>query len=94
MDETTTMSTKPEMSDEELANKLICILTKEMMDKADMFDYLCWKEEKEQSERVPDIQFLELASDGTACWDKTYMGAVRKAMEHDKEVYEKETNDP
>lgn len=85
------MSMKTEMSDEQLANRLLCVLTKEMMQKADLFDYLCWKQEKEQNERVPGAPFLELASDGTTCWGKTYMGAVSNAMEHDKEVYENET---
>lgn len=80
-----------EMSDEQLANRLLCVLTKETIDKSELFDYLCWLEEKQQSERVPGAAFLELASDGTTCWGKTYMGAVRKAMEHDKGEYKKAT---
>jgi len=60
-------SLKPEMSNDELAAKLLCILSQEMIRKADLFDYLCWLEEKEQSERVPGADFLVLASDGCLC---------------------------
>lgn len=62
-------SISPEMSNDELAAKLLCVLSQEMIRKADLFDYLCWLEEKEQSERVPGADFLVLASDGSTCWD-------------------------
>lgn len=77
---------KPEADD--LATKLLCALSAETLRKADCFDYLCWLGETEQSDRVKCSHFLVLASDGTTCWGKTYAGAVRAAMRHDKELYE------
>ena len=76
-----------EMSDEELASKLLCVLTQEMIRKAEMFDYLCWLEEKEQGERVPGAPFLVIASDYRTCWGKSYAAAVAEAMKHDANVY-------
>ena len=76
------------MSNDELATKLLCALSAETLHKSECFDYLCWLNETHQSERVKDIDFLELASDGTTCWGKTYAEAVEMAMRHDKELYE------
>ena len=76
------------MSDEELAAKLLCALSAETLHKADMFDYLCWLNETHQSENVKSADFVELASDGTTCWGKTYAEAIEAAMRHDKELYE------
>ena len=79
---------KPEMSDDELATKLLCALSAETLYKSDLFDYLCWLEEQEQGERVPGAQFLVMASDGTMCWGNSYSDAVKVAMQHDKELYD------
>lgn len=76
------------MNNDELATKLLCALSSETLNKADCFDYVCWLEETHQSDQVKDIKFLVLASDGTTCWGNTYVAAVRKAMRHDKELYE------
>lgn len=81
-----------QMSDEELANKLLCVLTKEMIHKSELFDYLCWLEEKEQSERVPGAAFLVLASDGRTCWGKSYAEAVAAAMKYDAKPYGEHRN--
>lgn len=85
-------STKPQMSDEELANKLMCVLTQEMIRKSELFDYLCWLEEKEQGERVPEADFLVMASDGRTCWGKSYAVAVATAMEYDAKPYGEHQN--
>ena len=76
------------MTNDELATKLLCALSADTLRKADMFDYLCWLNETEQSDRVKGIDFLVLASDGTTCWGKTFEEAVKVAMRHDKELYE------
>lgn len=76
------------MSNEELADKLLCVLTREMMYKSDCFDYLCWLEETHQSENVKGADFLVMASDNTTCWGKTFADAVKAAMQHDKELYD------
>jgi hypothetical protein len=76
------------MSNDELATKLLCALSAETLHKAECFDYLCWLNETQQSECVKGIKFLELASDGTTCWGKTYAEAIEEAMKHDKELYE------
>lgn len=83
------------MSDAELADKLLCVLTAEMIHKADCFDYLCWLEETRQSDNVKGIDFLVMASDGTTCWGKRFADAVKVAMQHDKELYDavKQFND-
>jgi ribulose-5-phosphate 4-epimerase/fuculose-1-phosphate aldolase len=73
---------------DELATKLLCALSAEVLRKADCFDYLCWLEETQQSDRVKSIDFLLMASDGTTCWGKTFEAAVHKAMLHDKELYD------
>lgn len=76
------------LEDENLANKLLCALSSEMLYKADLFDYLCWLEEK-HTEDVPELKgkdFLCMASDGTTCFAKTYSEAVKVAMQHDKEL--------
>jgi hypothetical protein len=62
----------------------VSALSIETLAKAELFDYLCWLEEKEQHERVPNADFLCLASDGTTCWGKTYADAVKVAFHHDK----------
>lgn len=80
------------MSGEELATKLFCVLTQEMIRKSELFDYLCWLEEKEQSERVPGAQFLVLASDGRTCWGKSYAAAVAAAMKYDAKPYGEHTH--
>lgn len=85
-------SIKPQMSDEELANKLLCVLSQEMIRKADLFDYLCWLEEKQQSERVPGAAFLVLASDGRTCWGKTWAATVAAAMKYDAKPYGEHQN--
>ena len=79
-------------ADTRLADRLLLVLSENMMRKAELFDYLCWLEEKEQRERVPGADYLVLASDGRTCWGKTFMGAVAYAMAYDKEIYEKEKN--
>ena len=71
------------MTDEQLANRLLCALSADELDKAELFDYLCWKEERDQKERVPGAPFLCLASDGMTCWGKAFRQAVRNAMKHD-----------
>jgi serine/threonine protein phosphatase PrpC len=76
------------MSDDELAEKLLRVMTAEMQYKADCFDYLCWLNETEQSENVKGAKFLVMASDGTTCWGDTYSDAVKVAMQHDKELYD------
>lgn len=81
------------MSDDELANKLLCALTQEMIRKSELFDYLCWLEEKEQSERVPGAAFLVMASDGRTCWGNTYAAAVADAMKYDAKPYGEHQND-
>jgi len=64
--------------------------------KADMFDYLCWLEDFCQFRQAAldgnAGDYLVLASDGTACWAKTYAEAVRVAMEHDKELHDATTS--
>ena len=82
------MSDTPEMSDKELADRLMHVLMNEMQHKAECFDYLCWLNETEQRERVKDADFLVLASDGTTCWGKTWADAVKAAMRHDKDLYD------
>ena len=81
-------STKPKMSDDELATKLLCALSAETLYKSDCFDYLCWLNETEQRENVKTADFLVMASDGTTCWGKTYADAAKVAMHHDKELYD------
>ncbi len=76
------------MSDETLANRLLCALSAETLYKSDCFDYLCWLNETEQRENVKTADFLVMASDGTTCWGKTYADAVKVAMHHDKELYD------
>lgn len=71
------------MTNDELATKLLCALSSETLRKADLFDYLCWLNESEQHDAVPDAKFLCMASDGTTCWGKTFAEAVRKAEKHD-----------
>lgn len=51
--------------------------------KAILFDYLCQVEEREQRERVPDVDFLFLASDGTTFWGECYAQAVELARAYD-----------
>lgn len=75
-------------ADSRLANKLVRMLSAEMMYKAECFDYICWLEETQQSENVKGAAFLVLASDGTTCWGKSYADAVKVAMHHDKELYD------
>lgn len=78
--------TKPNL--DELATKLLCALSAESLHKAELFDYLCWLNETEQSDHVKDCPFVVLASDGTTCWGDTYEEAVMRAMDHDKELYD------
>lgn len=61
-------------------------LTAKTQYKADLFDYLCWLEERQQKERVPGASMLVIASDGTTCWGHTYEEAVKVAMHHDKGI--------
>lgn len=73
-------------------NNLIGVLTRDLMFKADCFDYLCWLERK-RSEGVPELKgadFLVMASDGTTCWGESYEGAVKAAMKYDKELFDAE----
>ena len=63
-------------------------LVDDLLYRADLFSYLCWLEEKEQRERVPEADFLCLASDGVTCWGKTYADAVKVAMQHDKQLHD------
>lgn len=56
--------------------------------KADLFDYLCWLEGKNEPEELRGADRLCMASDGTTCWGKTYAEAVRVAMEHDKGLHD------
>ncbi len=72
------------MTDNELATKLLCVISQETLKHAKMFEYLCWLEESHQREAVPKADFLVLAFDGTTCWGKSYEQAVHNAMEHDK----------
>lgn len=76
------------MTDDELANKLLCMLSSEKLEEAELFNYLCWLEETHQSDRVKAAYFLVMASDGTTCWGKTYAEAAKKAFDYDKELYE------
>lgn len=75
-------------SDDDLATKLLCALSAEMIYKADLFDYLCWLEETHQSDAVPGAKYLVMASDGTTCWGNSYSDALKVAMKHDKELYD------
>lgn len=81
-------ASKPQMSANELADRLMHALMNELQYKADCFDYLCWLNETEQRENVKTADFLVMASDGTTCWGKTYADAVKVAMHHDKELYD------
>lgn len=72
------------MTDEQLADKLLCVMTSEVIAKAKLFDYLCWVEETQQKERVPDAQFLFCALDYTTCWGDTYKEAVAKGWRRDE----------
>jgi hypothetical protein len=76
-------------ADMRLADRLLLVMSNDAIRKAELFDYFCWLEEKGQSERVPAVSFLCLASDGSTCWGKTFAHAVAEAMKHDKDVYEK-----
>jgi hypothetical protein len=76
-------------ADTRLADRLLLVMSTDAIRKAELFDYFRWLEEKEQSERVPNVSFLCLASDGRTCWGKTFAQAVAEAMKHDKDVYEK-----
>lgn len=72
------------MKERDLLNNLVA----DLMYRADLFSYLCWLEEKQQHERVPEADFLCLASDGVTCWGKSYAEAVKVAMEHDKQLHD------
>jgi len=78
----------PGSADDDLATRLLCALSAETLRKADYFDYICWLEETQQRDNVKEAPFLVMASDGTTCWGKTFADAVRKAMRHDKELYD------
>jgi hypothetical protein len=57
--------------------------------KSDAFDYLAWLEKKLiESAEVDGTHFLCLASDGTTCWGKTYLEAVRIAEQHDRIAFD------
>jgi len=71
------------MSDDELASKLLCMLTAETLRKAELCDYICWLNESEQRDNVPDAKFLCCASDGRTCWGDTYLEALEKSERHD-----------
>jgi hypothetical protein len=77
-----------EISDDDLAKRLLAVLSDDVQLKADMFDYICWLETTHQRENVKEAPFLVLASDYTTCWGKTYAQAVAAAMRHDRELYE------
>lgn len=66
--------------------------------KADMFDYLCWLEDYDVFRQAAldgnAGDYLLVASDGTTCWAKTYAEAVRVAMEHDKDLYDRTQSVP
>lgn len=81
----------PWLDDSRLADKLFCVLAQEIVTKSELFDYLCWLEEKQQKEAVPDTDFIVLASDGRTFWGESYSEALAKAMQHDKAKYEEET---
>lgn len=79
-------------ADVKLADRLLLVLSSEAIRKADLFDYYCWVEERQQRERVPNVKFLCCASDYTTCWGNTFAEAVAEAMKYDEELYEKEKN--
>lgn len=84
MDQTAACADAPhDMSNDELASKLLCVLTAEHIRKAELCDYLCWLEESGQRERVPEAQFLCMSFDGKTHWGDTYLEAVEKAERHD-----------
>ena len=57
--------------------------------KADAFDYLAWLEKKRgEEEGLQGVDFLCLASDGTTCWGKTYLEAVRIAEQQDRIAFD------
>jgi hypothetical protein len=57
--------------------------------KADAFDYLAWLEKKRGEEaELQGADFLCLASDGTTCWGKTYLEAVRIAEQQDRIAFD------
>ena len=57
--------------------------------KADAFDYLAWLEKKRgEEEGLQGADFLCLASDGTTCWGKTYLEAVRIAEQQDRIAFD------
>jgi hypothetical protein len=57
--------------------------------KADAFDYLAWLEKKRGEEvELQGADFLCLTSDGTTCWGKTYLEAVRIAEQQDRIAFD------
>ncbi len=57
--------------------------------KADAFDYLSWLEKKRGEElELQGADFLCLTSDGTTCWGKTYLEAVRIAEQQDRIAFD------
>lgn len=55
--------------------------------KIEAFDYLAWKDLRHQKLMHGENfkgDHLELASDGTTCWGKTYLEAVEAAIKHDR----------
>jgi hypothetical protein len=58
-------------------------------EKARLFDYMCWLEEKQQTEHVIGVQFLFLSADWHTCWGDTYAEAVQHAFAVDKEDFDK-----
>ena len=76
-----------EMSADELAARLLCVLTREHIEKAELFDYTCWLDEQGQKERVPNARCLVMASDGTTCWGETVEDCYRAAYRHDRELF-------
>lgn len=74
-------------SDDQLATKLLCALSAEVLMKAEMFDYLCWVEETHQSEGVPDAEFLFMAKDYKTHWGNAFSEAVASAFAQDAEAF-------
>ena len=55
----------------------------EEIEKARLFDYICWLEKRNSDEMELRGDYVVLASDSHTCWGKTYAEAVKNANNYD-----------